>query len=194
MQLLSLNYGKNVIRSLLLALTLVVSQNANATIMIDYDLLHLGGTEYQYDYTLHVENGDPAFDLFSIYFSEFANVQYTTVVGPFFSTLVPVGSNPTGWGAEWFDFAPSVRFVDFFLDTATLTPGDIGLFSVKFDWVGAPQGAMPMSQYFEVYDFNLFDPVVASGQTQSVPEPGTLGLLLLGLFGSLKVKNKWSKN
>jgi hypothetical protein len=54
-------------------------------------------------------------------------------------------------------------------------------FTVTFTWLGT---GTPGSQHFDVFrvdgDFNVLE-VSASGQTSPVPEPGTLGLMAIGI-------------
>ncbi len=177
MQLLSLNYGKNVIRSVLLALTLVVSQSANATI-ITYDLEHVVGSTYKYNYTVHNDTLAVAIEEFSIYFSHSETENLMFALPDDFSGWSPLVIQPdpapapldVGW-VDWLDYSG--------LGIAT---GDIlSGFSVQFDWIGGASG--PGSQFFEVFDpidFGLLD----SGQTvtATVPEPATIPLFLFGLI------------
>lgn len=177
MQLLSLNYGKNVIRSLLLALTLVVSQSVNAT-LIEYDLVSLGGSSYQYNYTITNDGTVATLDWFAIFFPVNETLNLTDI------------STPVGWDPfiqQPDSFLPDDGIADYLnLSAPLLNVGEsLGGFSVQFDWIGGASG--PGSQFFEVYDPFAIDPFLApldSGQTAlaTVPEPATIFLFLFGLI------------
>lgn len=169
MQLLSLNYGKNVIRYLLLALMLVVSQSANAT-LITYDLDHVTGNTYQYNYTVH---NSLAFDIdyFVIYFSHPETENLASALPADWDPIIAEPDPFFGDGfVEWFTLGSGIAQSD------TLSG-----FSVQFDWLGGPSG--PSSQSFDVFDPFTFD-ILDSGQTSTVavPEPATIPLFLLGLI------------
>lgn len=64
-------------------------------------------------------------------------------------------------------------------------------FRVSFTWLGT---GTPGIQTFDIVDSNTFETlesgITSLAQTSSVPEPGTLGLLLIGAIGLLGFRRK----
>lgn len=166
MVLSSLSYGKNLIPSILLTFALVVSQSTNAT-LITYDLDHIVGNTYQYNYTVHNDTLAVAIEEFSVFFS-YAEAENLALALP--ASWDPLITEP--------DAVLGDGFVDWLdLSGAGIAVGSsLGGFSVQFDWIGGASG--PGRQLFEVFDPTNFD-VLDSGTT--IPEPTTVPLLLLGL-------------
>lgn len=171
MVLLSLSYGKNLIPSILLTLALVVSQTANAT-LITYDLDHIAGNTYQYNYTVHNDTLAATIEEFSIYFSH-SETENLALALP--ASWFPLIIQPDPLPAPFDD-----GFVDWLAPVGSgITAGSsLSGFSVQFDWIGGSSG--PGSQSFDVFDPFSFD-LLDSGRTTSIPEPATMPLILLGL-------------
>lgn len=139
---------------------------------IEYATTDLGGGSWRYDYTVGQE-ADLAFDVeeFAIFFD----------LG-LYSNLSLAGT-PEGWDglvAQPDPFLPDNGFADWLALGSGIAPGSsLGGFSVLFTWLGP---GTPGSQTFDIIDPITFD-VLRSGVTTPVPEPGTLGLLGLGMAG-----------
>lgn len=140
-------------------------------ISVQFQSKDLGGSLWQYDYTV---NGDLlANQGVAIYFADpgFAN------------EITDVTTDPADWTTFAFDIDNALPAPGEFDVVANLDHPDLNsMFSVDFTWNG--NGA-PGSQAFNVYDFNPVPAeLLASGNTIPVPTTGTVpepaSLLLLG--------------
>ena len=142
-----------------------------------YDLTALSPSG-RYEYSYSVIN-----DTLGIPISEFS------IFFPFglFTNLGPI-STPAGWDPITLDpaeilGAPVDGLYDALTSKVPIAPGaTLGGFSVEFDWIGADK---PGPQAFDIVDPGTFE-VLDSGLTHlavSVPEPGVLLLLAIGLVG-----------
>ena len=158
------------------SLLLGVCTTAGATRVL-YELTALSPSG-RYEYTYSVVN-----DTLGIPISEFS-IFFSYGV---FTDLTPV-STPADWDPLTVDpatilGAPVDGFYDALTWTAPIGPGaTLGGFSVEFYWSGA---GLPGPQAFEVVDPETFE-MLQSGITRpavSMPEPGSLLLLAIGLVG-----------
>lgn len=162
---------------------------------IFYEVENLGGDRWRYSYTVGNETSDPI-ESFRIYFDfglyEFALVEVEVDGIPAFAVDPADYSAPSGWDVfvaptdEIFGLELDGFYDAWFLDMP-LAPGSLlAGFRVDFRYVGE---GMPGSQFFELLDeFGL--EVLGSGFTRplaavGVREPGTLGLLVLGLLAGM---------
>jgi len=161
---------------------LVISFPALAVI-VEYSLDDFGNNSYQYNYSVTNDDLVARVDEFSIYFdlNLYENLAITgSSVGWDPLILQPDTSLPDDGIADWFTQSASIAIGE------TLSG-----FSVRFDWLGA---GIPSSQLFEVVDpltFNVLSDGLTVSQIASVPEPGSLSLLALGLFGVLVSKKRY---
>lgn len=149
--------------------------NASFADQILYTAENLGGNSWQYNYTID-NTGTSVLDWFTVFFD----------VGLFENLLVT--ASPADWDSlvvQPDPFLPDDGFFDSLVFGAGVNPGEIlGGFSVSFDFLGI--GA-PGEQFFEFLgpDFVVLADgftLAAGGPTTSVPEPGTLALLMAGLI------------
>ena len=163
---------------------------------IFYEVEHLGGDTWRYHYTLGNQTGTPI-ESFRIYFDYgLYEFELTEVeIFPGFTALEVDPATYAGPG-DWDVYvAPTDEIfglpLDGWFDALALgaphAPGALlGGFSIVFSFLGA--GA-PGSQFVELLDA-FGETVLGSGFTEplavvGVPEPGTLGLLALGLLAGM---------
>ena len=161
-----------------LLLAILFSTSASAT-TVSYSLVNLGGSSYQYNYTLLNDTLGFDVDQFSIYYD----------LGLYENLAVT--SSPVGWDSIVFQpdaGLPDDGIFDTLALGSPLSAGDsLGGFSVSFDWLGSGSG--PGEQYFELFDFN-FD-LIDSGTTVSqVPAPAAIWLFGSALLGLAGIKRK----
>lgn len=158
------------IKKLLACLCIAAAGSAHAT-LIEYVATNLGGTTWEYEYT--ITNDTLGFDIeeFTIWFD------YTL-----FDNLA-IGPGPAGWDPLAIQPDPGLPD-DGFFDSLALAGGiasgaTLGGFTVTVDYFGA--GA-PGAQFFEIVDPLTFA-TLDSGMTvqaqppQPIPEPGMIALL-----------------
>lgn len=147
---------------------------------ITYSSTNLGGTSWQYDYTVENDTLGSALEEFSIFFD----------LG-LYDSIAIVGT-PAGWDGLAVQPDPGIPddgFADYVALSVGLAPNSsLRGFQVLFNWLG--QGT-PGGQQFAVLDPTTFV-TLESGTTRvtetappptEVPEPGTITLLGLGLAG-----------
>lgn len=159
---------------------------ANASVVVGYNLAALGGSEYQYNYSVYNDGslgpGVPV-QLFDIFFSpalyQAGSLNIVTPDPPSSQwsevILASVGTNPADYDA--------------FALSGGIPVGDtVSGFTVQFEWIGP---GLPGAQPFEISNPNTFS-VLQSGETTSstTPEPSTfwmftmtLAIFLAGLRG-----------
>jgi len=153
---------------------------AGPVLIINYQAIPISSSLWQYDYAVSYAPGSQllgqyeAFDIF-FDFTMYANLQ-NAVAGANWDPLVL--QPDTGIPADGvFDVMANVS-----------QPPLPDVFSIQFDWLG---GGVPGSQPFSLVQYdaagNLVSGPYSPGQTtpSSLPEPGTLPLLSLGLAGFL---------
>ena len=159
--------------SLLLIVTLLIGAgplDASAFAILSKSTL-ISGSSWQNSYTIFVEPGDAPVWEFAV---NFAPASYANLA------LV---SSPPGWDTlvvQPDNGIPADGYFDALTLGLALNPGDsLGDFVISFDYIGS---GVPSRQTFDIIDPLTFA-TIASGVTtvESVPEPGTLPLLLLGM-------------
>jgi hypothetical protein len=155
--------------------------------VVTYDVASLGGDQWRYDYAVYNDTLAAPLTWFTVFF---ALGSYDGLCDGDTSTglcrIEP--SAPEGWIAYVAQPEPDPLFDDGFFDLTTAGPGiapgeTLGGFSIQFHWLG--QGT-PGSQPFDFIGTDPANPLQSGLTTQrvtSVPEPGTLPLLALGLLG-----------
>ena len=174
---------KKIFKLLPIALILVfcATQAAEAA-TVEYESTFLGGSQWQYNYTVTNDISAPAIGAINILFgNEYIDLQiFGSPADSMGEILQPTWTDPLSatwagydWGIENF--------------TVLIAPGEsLGGFSVQFNWFGTTD---PLGQEFEIFDVNwgyLGDGFATLGggtQTPDIPEPGTLMLFGMGLAG-----------
>jgi hypothetical protein len=157
-------------RSLLSACALLIFTNlawgSNAT-QVSYSASSLGGSSWQYNYTVSNVSLPQSVKEFTISFDPESCTNLTITTPP------PGGWNAIVWQPE--PFLHDAGAYDALHGGAGIAAGEVvGGFSVRFDWLGT---GSPAAQWYEVVDPVTFA-TLDSGWT--VPEPATLSVLGLG--------------
>jgi hypothetical protein len=152
---------------------ILLAFQANASTVIDYGLIALGGNEYQYNYSVSNDGSlgpNVPIQLFDIFFNP---------------ALYEAGSldivTPEPISSEWSQLAlASVGTTPADYDVLALDGGipvgdTVSGFAVQFEWIGQN---LPGAQAFEISDPNTFD-VLQSGETATTPEPSTFWMLAM---------------
>jgi hypothetical protein len=151
---------------------LLFQSAANAT-LISYEVTNLAGNSWEYTYTVVNDTLGVDIEEFSIFFGleSFANLT--------------IGSTPADWDPLVLQPDPSLPddgLYDALALAIGIAPGALlGGFSVQFDFLGV---GTPGQQFFQVVDaatFGLLDSGFTVRNVTSVPEPGTAGLMALGI-------------
>lgn len=158
---------------LLAALLWCGSSAVAHAVLIEYSVTGLGGSSYQYDYSV-INDDLPVVEEFTIFFD----------VGLYESLSSPAA--PATWDPLVIQPDPGLPddgFYDALALGAPIGLGEtLGGFSVVFDWLGA---GTPGEQSFDIVDPFTFA-TLASGVTtpassSSVPTPGAFVLMLVAL-------------
>lgn len=182
-----------IFNNLAFLLLLLVAHSAKAS-LIEYQLTSLGGSTYQYDYTVSNDGS----------LGPGSNIEWFAIMfDPAFydeSSLTIVTPDPPA--SDWDEIILlSGLLVPAAYDAFSLSTGiadgiSVTGFAVKFDWLGAGD---PGSQSFEIYDPDNSE-ILYSGTTllqngvAAVPSPNTISLLLSGvlLLWSTRIKKRFS--
>lgn len=167
--------NRHLIQSFVFATGLMATSLANAT-TVNYFSTQIGGSQWQYDYSISNDTLGFAIDEFTIYFD----------LGVYDSLSI-VGT-PAGWNDLVVQPGSFLGINDGYYDGlanggSALPPGQtIAGFSVQFNFLGA---GTPTSQFFEIVDPNDFS-VLDSGYTVTgavIPLPAATWLFTSGLIG-----------
>jgi len=150
---------------------------------ISYDVSSLGGTGWEYTYTVANDTLGADIEEFTIWFD-------LALYGNLVATATPADWDPLVIQPD--PGLPDDGFYDALALVAGIAPGDsLGGFSVSFDYLGS---GTPGAQLFEVIDpatFDLLDDgttvraAAGPGPSPAIPEPATGLLLGMGLAGLL---------
>lgn len=161
------------------------SLSANAVI-VQSELVSLGGNTYQYNYTITNDDIVSGFDELSVYFDA-ASYENLTVV-----------ASHADWDSAALPatiFLPYVNHPGVFDTIALAQPLGLGEtisgFSVSFDWIGA---GLPGVQNFDAIDLATYE-VLQSGTTtvSAVPVPAALPMLTTALAGLVALRQRKKK-
>jgi hypothetical protein len=162
--------------------------------VIDFSLTALGGSEYQYNYTVHNDGSLGAgvpIQLFDIDFSP-ALYQAGSL------NIVSLAGLNSAWSQE---ILVSVGTAPADFDVLALgggipVGGTVSGFAVQFEWIGK---GLPGAQQFEISDPNSFK-VLETGETMTssttLPEPSTfqtLAMVLILAFAILLAGSRSAK-
>jgi hypothetical protein len=156
----------------------VICVDTNAT-LVGYYVTNLGGSQFEYEYTINNNSLSVAIQEFTIWF----DVQLCDNLT--ITTQEPLASQWSEMILENTGFGLPIGY-DAKVITGGIQPTEaLHGFSISFDWFGM---GMPDSQYYEIVDPEMFV-TIDSGYT--IPEPSAF--LLLGL-GSLALRAKRKLN
>lgn len=166
---------------------LFVSNNSNAT-TINYELNDLGGSNWEYVYSVYNDTLFQDIEEFTIFF-DYGLYSNLSVTG------APIDWDPIVVEPQEILGFPESGFYDALALSFGVVPGDsFGGFSVSFDWLGADA---PGPQYFEIInpvDFTAIDSgMTSAAPASSVPEPGTILLVGTGLAGLVGIRKRFKK-
>ena len=177
----------------ILGLTLLAGQAGAATISISYNLIPVGGSTYDYVYSIYNDGslaGSAAVQLFDVDFSTSLYSSISIVTPPSFNTqwseqlLAPVGPPGTAFDV----CAANQGNVNCPTTPGILAGNSLSGFAVQFNWLGT---GTPGSQPFQIFNANTSQ-VLENGNTVA-PEPSTFGLLALAVaFGGYRLRRKRS--
>lgn len=157
---------------------------------IFYDLQHIGGDVWQYDYLVRNDSLTTSIKEFTIYF-DFGLYDALRIVS--------VSSN---WTQQAFDppfvnitTPPQNGFFNAIASTGGIAPGtEAGGFSVSFLWLDAP--AVPASQWFDTVPLGQFDlSMNIEGWTEPlrqtpVPEPDAILFISIALSAAMLLRRR----
>ncbi len=157
---------------------------------IKYDLSHIGGNSYQYNYTaINNSMSGAKMAWFSVLFDPSLYSE---------NSLTIVTQNPPA--SDWDELIlSSGLLVPAAYDVFALSGGipaksSVSGFTVQFEWLGI---GLPGSQRFEVFDPTtnelIGDGMTTANAIAATPIPGALILFLspIGIFWSVKLKNRF---
>lgn len=158
-----------------------ISLKSNAT-LIEYELSHISGSRYQYEYTITNDSISDGIQWFTIYFDEllYSNLSISSLT-----------SVPSDWKLIARNPEPYVSYIGYFDAYSFGEPislnESLGGFVVEFDWLSA---GLPGEQLFDISDASLlasidsgFTSSLTSSDHSAIPEPSTLFITILFLFG-----------
>lgn len=160
---------------------LAVSFQSDATAtLIEVESTEIGGGVYEYSFELLNEDIAAGIDEFDINFSYelFAEILDVTVS----IDWDPLRAQPE-------PTLPDDGFVDFFALGDPLAIGDSLFFAITFEVIGSDAPGNLFFRILDSLDLSVIDEGFTQfretdgGPTVGVPEPGTLALLSIGLFG-----------
>lgn len=161
---------------------LLVSFKSAAT-TITYDVTSIPsatGNTWEYNYT--VNNNTLGFDIeeFTVYF-DFGVYENLSIAS------APATWDPLVIQPDSFEGTSDPGFYDALALGTAIAPGNsLGIFSVRFDYLGE---GTPGSQFFEIVDTSTFA-ALDSGQTSLVPVPAAFWLFGSGLLGLIGVARR----
>lgn len=171
----------------------VLGSGAATATPIQYELTALGGSAYRYTYTVthdgSVTGPLSAFDIdFDAALYDEASLQIVSDAGVQADWDETILGSGVGVPALY----------DVVTSGAGLGPGESATgFAVEFQWLGA---GLPGTQGFSLFDPQTFA-ILATGQTAiigggggTVPEPGTIGLLLVTLALISRARSRASRS
>lgn len=166
---------------------LFVANSSNAT-TINYELNDLGGSNWEYTYSVHNDTLSQDIEEFTIFF-DYGLYSNLSVTG------APIDWDPIVVEPQEILSFPESGFYDALALSFGVAPAEsLGGFSVSFNWLGADA---PGAQYFEIVDPVDFTPIdsgmTSAAPASTVPEPGTILLVGTGLAGLVGLRKRFKK-
>ncbi len=175
--------NKKVTLFMVLVLFIGIANRVNATTII-YDLNNLGGSTWEYNYT--VQNDSLSIDIeeFTVWF-DYTLYENLAVTSPLLD-WDEIEIQPD-------TFIPDDGFYDALALVSGIAPGESKSgFSVSFDWLG---NGVPGSQFFDIVDPNTFEIIESGNQSiasdpNPVPEPSTFLFMAIGFVSLVFFRKK----
>jgi hypothetical protein len=140
---------------------------------IQYDVINLGGSQFEYEYAITNDSLAVPIEEFTIWFDvDLYDNLIVTTSEPLASQWNEIILHDTGFGIP-------IGYDSLAQSQGILPSETLSGFSVSFDWLGTGN---PGTQFFEIVNPITFE-TIDSGFTVPIPEPATL--LLIGLGGAL---------
>ena len=151
-------------------------------IVIDFNTISLGANQYRYEYVVRNDGSLGPGVSVALFDIEFDPVLYRE------SSLTIVTPDPlkSQWDELLLASAPGLAAA---YDALALAAG-VGVaevvsgFAVEFEWLGSGR---PGTQTYLVFDPNT-NAIIETGQTGAMPEPASIGLLLLGFVALMRAR------
>jgi hypothetical protein len=161
----------DIVKAIALMFVSLLFSTASSAAIITYTTSNNGAGNWTYNYTIAATSSDSVVQELTIYFD------------PLLYADLILDATPIGWDSIVVQPDPGLPangFVDALSLGAGLSPGDqVSGISVSFSFLG---NGMPGAQHFDIVDPTTFA-TISQGLTRteaaSVPEPGTVWLLLI---------------
>jgi len=157
------------------------------SVIIDYELVSLGGQHYKYSYKITNQpssSGTAAVKLIDIIFDK-------TLYNETTLSITTTGVLTTTWTEQLFFSIAGVDPIYEISSTTGLADNtSISGFSIEFDWLGA---GIPAEQLFEIRDLNTFTRI-EQGKTQTNQAPPVINPppIIQGTANNVPTLSSWS--